>query len=234
MTRTELDLDSVVPSLRRGVALEALDGLEPGRSLLLRTRDEPEMLLRAVNNHLRGSLRWQVRRDPDGLFEAVVSRLGDVIPNGIIDLLLRHHQSLDVLLSRALRSMDAGDAGSAAQAMACFADQLRRHVEAENVLLAPRLATAQQGQEDDPVQVMLREHAEILEQLSLAQCALDEDADLATASTFLAMLSGVLAKHEHREESRLFPAWEAALAKVDAPQREALFAELRRRLDPAG
>lgn len=234
MTRTELDLDLVVPSLRRGIALEALDDLEPGRSLLLRTRDEPEMLLRAVNNHLRGSLRWEVRRDHEGVFEAVVSRLGDVVAHGVIDLLLRHHQSLDVLLARALRAMDGGDVESAAQTLESFAAQLRRHIEAENLLLAPRLAASHRNHEDDPVQVMLREHTEILEQLSLAQCALDEDADLATAGTFLAMLSGVLAKHEHREESRLFPAWEVALAKVDAAQREALFVELGKWLDPAG
>jgi hypothetical protein len=39
---------------------------------------------------------------------------------------------------------------------------------------------------------------------------------------FVAILSGTLAKHEHREEANLFPIWEGRLAQRPAAEREAL------------
>jgi hypothetical protein len=47
----------------------------------------------------------------------------------------------------------------------------------------------------------------------------------------VAILSGTLAKHEHREEQGLFPAWSARLAARPSGERDALLASVKARLD---
>ena len=44
----------------------------------------------------------------------------------------------------------------------------------------------------------------------------------AELEAFAALLSGTLAKHEHREESGVFPAWRARLEALAPAAREAL------------
>ena len=105
-----------------------------------------------------------------------------------------------------------------------FAAGLRRHVEAENRIVAPEL-----GPEPavEPLEVMLREHDQLLAQLEEVEKCFAEAPPGAVPEAwevepFVAILSGTLAKHEHREEANLFPTWGARLALRPAPEREAL------------
>lgn len=98
-------------------------------------------------------------------------------------------------------------------------------------LLAPRLSARTAADDAHPAGIMLREHDEILVQLRAVESALAETAPEAwEIEPFVAILSGTLAKHEHREESTLFPRWQAALDALAADAAGALFQDVRRAL----
>jgi hypothetical protein len=104
-------------------------------------------------------------------------------------------------------------------------------VAVENELLAPRLPPVLAPDGTDHVGIMLGEHDEILAQLGTVEAALAESAPEAwEVEPFLAILSGTLAKHEHREESNLFPRWQAALDALPPDDARALLAEVQRTL----
>ncbi len=72
----------------------------------------------------------------------------------------------------------------------------------------------------EPLDTMLREHEDLLAQLAVVEAALDDEPW--ELESYVAMLSGTLAKHEHREETGLFPVWDLRLAALDAASRAAL------------
>jgi hypothetical protein len=75
---------------------------------------------------------------------------------------------------------------------------------------------------------MLGEHDEILVQLREVESALAGGAAEAwEVEPFVAILSGTLAKHEHREESNLFPRWQTALDALRPEAARALAAEVQ-------
>jgi len=115
-----------------------------------------------------------------------------------------------------LRRVNDPDGAAVAPAFAEFAAVLRRHVSFENVELAPLCAAGEPQTPDAPTAIMLREHEEILRQLSVLEESIAAG-DRDEVGAFVAILSGTLAKHEHREEHGLFPRWRAAL-KVLAPK----------------
>jgi len=157
-----------------------------------------------------------------------VRRRADTAPSGVIDLLVRDHRRLDELLAIALRRVNANDLAGARPLVAAFADGIRRHLRAENELLAPRLPAADGA---EPVGIMLREHDEILAQLEQVEAVLGEGApEPWEVEPFVAILSGTLAKHEHREESNLFPRWQGALDALAPDAAGELFDAVRRTL----
>lgn len=75
---------------------------------------------------------------------------------------------------------------------------------------------------------MRREHAEIAVQLQLIEDSLRAvDAGPGETSTYCAILSGTLAKHEHREEQNLFPRWRVALARRGEEEASALLERVK-------
>ena len=130
---------------------------------------------------------------------------------------------LDEGLGKALRRLNAGEIPAARALIEELATGLRRHIRDENDVLAPALGPAEAF---EPLEIMLREHEELLGQLAVLEGALDGEAW--ELESYAAMLSGTLAKHEHREETGLFPRWRAALAALDEPARERLRQALQR------
>jgi len=209
-------------------ALAALRELRPGGALRLLTREDPALLLRSLNLQLRDALAWGSAERDDG-WEATVRLALDTQARDALDTLTRDHRRLDELLARALRRLNAGDPAGAKPMLETFAAGLRRHVEAENGILAPELGPRPAP---EPLEVMLHEHDELLLQLEEVESCFAE----APAGTvpeaweiepFVAILSGTLAKHEHREEGNLFPLWAARLALRSQPEREALHQRVR-------
>lgn len=204
-------------------ALAAIRELRPGRAVRLLTREDPALLLRSLNLQLRDALAWGSDLRADG-WEATVRLALDTPAKDAIDVLTRDHRRLDELLGRVLRRLNAGDAADARTMLEDFAAGLRRHIEAENHIVAPAL-----GPEPalEPLEVMLHEHDQLLAQLEEVEKCFAEAPPGAVPEAwevepFVAILSGTLAKHEHREEANLFPTWGARLALRPAPEREAL------------
>lgn len=199
------------------LALAAISALrEAGGELVLLTRDEPGLLMASLDLQLRNALSWETRA-AGGHWETVVRRAQDIAPRDLVDLLVREHRVLDECLGRALRRLNAGDLPAAKVLIVELGAGLRRHIRNENDVLAPTLGP---GEAFAPLQVMLAEHDELLAQLAAVEETLDGEAW--ELESYAAMLSGTLAKHEHREETGLFPRWRAALAALDAPARERL------------
>jgi hemerythrin-like domain-containing protein len=200
--------------------------LVPGESVVLLTRGEPGLLMESLNLQLHGVLAWETGRVA-GAWRTAVRRRDETAPRDAIDLLARDHRRLDELLAHALRRVNAGDLAGAGPLVAEFARGIRRHIQVESDRLAPRLPAVVSPDGTDHVAIMLREHDEILGQLAELETA------LATGSPegwevepFMAILSGTLAKHEHREEASLFPRWQAAVDALGAERSAALLAEV--------
>jgi len=223
-----LDLRREPDSRLALAAVAALRELQPGRTLRLLTRDDPTLLLQSLNLQFRDALAWDAG-SRDGHWEASVRLALDEPARDVLDALRRDHHRLDEMLAKALRRLNANDVAGARPLLESFGAGLRRHVHAENVVLAPALGPEPAVQ---PLELMLREHDELLEQLDAVEGCF---AELGGASVpeawelepFVAILSGTLAKHEHREEGNLFPLWAARLARRTQGEREALHESVR-------
>lgn len=230
MTPGIVDLHAEPAGRVQTAAYYAVRDLGPGESVILLTADPPELLMASLNLQLRDAVAWQIERDPRG-WQTTVRRRADTAPSGVIDLLVRDHRRLDELLAVALRRVNANDLAGARPLLAEFAAGIARHLRAENDLLAPRLPAAVAADGADHVGIMLREHDELLAQLEQVEAVLGEAApEPWELEPFIAILSGTLAKHEHREESNLFPRWQGALDALAPDAAGELFEAVRRAL----
>lgn len=216
------DLREEPESLVTLAALSAVRELKRGEARRLLTREDPALLMASLNLQLRDALAWESAAHA-GHWETTVRLALDTAPRDVIETLVRDHRRLDELLGRALRRLNAGDVAAARPMLAELAAGLRRHAAVENELITPALAPA-------PVEDMLREHDELLEQLAAVEEALGESSEAWEVEPLVALLSGTLAKHEHREEENLFPLWRAALAARAEGEQRALHAQVMRAL----
>jgi len=230
MTSGIVDLRAEPAGRVQTAAYYAVRDLGPGESVILLTTAAPELLMASLNLQLRDAVAWQVERDTVG-WRTTVRRRADTAPSGVIDLLVRDHRRLDELLAVALRRVNANDLAGARPLLAEFAAGIARHLRAENDVLAPLLPAVVAADGADHVGIMLREHDEILAHLEQVEAALGEDApEPWEVEPFVAILSGTLAKHEHREESNLFPRWQGALNAPAPDVAGELFDAVRRAL----
>jgi uncharacterized protein (DUF2249 family)/iron-sulfur cluster repair protein YtfE (RIC family) len=228
MPAETLDLRREADSRLALAAVTAIRELRPGAALRLLTREDPTLLLQSLNLQFRDALAWDVGARGEH-WEADVRLALDAAPRDVLDALRRDHHRLDELLAKALRRLNAGDVRGARPLLAVFGAGLRRHAHAENEILAPALGPEPAVQ---PLEIMLREHQELLVQLDAVEHSFaDVPADTAPEAweiePFVAILSGTLAKHEHREESHLFPLWAARLARHTQQERDALHEAVR-------
>ena len=222
-----VDLRAEPESRVQLAALAAVRELGPGGTCVLLTREDPALLMASLNLQLRAALAWETAPGADH-WRTTVRPVADTLPRDLIDTLTRDHRRLDELLARALRLLNAGDTVRAKSLLDGFAAGLRRHVGAENDIISPALGPEARF---EPLEIMLREHLELTEQLqAVEQCFAEVPAGQAPQAweiePFVAILSGTLAKHEYREEGGLFPAWAAALGGRPAAEREALHARV--------
>jgi hypothetical protein len=230
MTERIIDLRGEPSGRVQTAAFYAVRDLGPDEAVSLLTAADPALMMASLNLQLRDALAWEVEREALA-WRTVVRRRADTAPSGVVDVLVRDHRRLDELLAVALRRVNAQDLAGARPLVAEFAAGIARHVAVENELLAPRLPPVLAPDGSDHVGIMLGEHDEILAQLGTVEAALAESAPEAwEVEPFLAILSGTLAKHEHREESNLFPRWQAALDALPPDGARALLAEVQRTL----
>jgi hypothetical protein len=229
----EVDLTREPASRVQTAAFYEVRDLAPGESVLLVTADDPGLMMESLDLQLRGILAWDTERSASGWRTRVALR-EDTPPRDIVDLLTRDHHRVDELLGRALRRVNANDVAGARSLIEAFGVGIRRHVRVENELLAPVLPHPVGADGAGHVDIMLREHDEILAQFAEVESCFAGDAlpEPWEVEPFIAILSGTLAKHEYREESNLFPHWDAALRAL--PDRAELFAKARAIIETGG
>ncbi|MBX3666643.1 MAG: DUF2249 domain-containing protein [Burkholderiales bacterium] len=220
------DLRDERPAHLVGAALERVRAVRPGQALTLILAAEPSLLMASLNLQLRENLAWDIV-EADGAWRVTVRHRGDVAPADVLALLVADHKRIDGLLARALGLLNRGVAAAAAPPLREFAAALRRHVAFEDGELAGSLGAARAAA-DEPPAIMMREHREIAQQLSLVEEALAAAVpDASELAIYCAILSGTLAKHEYREEYNLFPVWRAVLMKREHHERVALLERAR-------
>jgi hypothetical protein len=214
-----------------GLLLAYLRELLPGQSLQIVSRENPEWALRSADLYLQHRLDWRCQRAVDGSWTTTVRCLiGDDAATDLVGLLLRDHRRLDAFLARALGAFNAADFPAARASFSGVAHALKAHLAFEDDVLAPQILV-HSALSAQATEAMHAEHTEILMHLSAVEHALAEQGgDLGEAAILCGMLSGVMAKHEHREETSLFPLWQAALARLTEDARTRLLGEARERL----
>jgi len=222
-----VDLTGEPASRLQSAAFYTLKGLAPGQSVVLATAQEPTLMMQSLDSQLGHKLAWAITEAGAG-WRVMVRHRADAPARDVFDPLLADHRRMDGLLAQALRALNDADVAAAAPLIVRFSALITRHVNVENEMLVPFFGIA--GGSAEAVATMLREHDEILAQLvAIEDCLLEATGDAGELSAFCAILSGTLAKHEHREEGNLFPLWRAAWARKSAAERE----ELTRRVEAA-
>lgn len=222
-----VDLRAEPPSRVLTAAFYGVKEMQRGETVVLLAPEEPTLIMQSLDLQMRNNLNWSVSQPEPGTWRVEVRHRLDVAPADIIDLLTRHHKSLDETFAQALRHVNAGNVGKAAPLLAEFASALRRHIEVENNLLAARLKLPKDPHGSDHLSVMLREHEEILAQVALIESCFKEGMpDAGEVQAFFAILSGTLAKHEYREENHLFPLWNAMLHQLSRDEAGELLAKV--------
>lgn len=228
---TTINLRGEAASRVQGTAYAALRELGRGDTVTLLTAAEPSLLMQSLDLHLRHRLAWTITPDSGG-FRVDVRHRDDAAARDVVELMGSAHRALDALFVQGFNRVNAGDTAGAKPLLVRFAAALRRHIHAEDAVLVPFFGVPEQRAGEDAVSVMQREHGEILQQLELIEDALAaEPPSAAEAGAFCAILSGTLAKHEHREEEHVFPLWQALLARRPEVERRDLLERVRTALE---
>lgn len=219
----DLDLTALAGSRLAAALYEGLKDLTHGQEALVYCADNPELALKSVNLQLRDGLRWQLEPQ-GGRWIARVRRTEDVPPRDVLDALLRDHRRLDALFAQAIHLTDEGQLDAAEASLAAFIAGIDKHFRVENDLLAVAIAAPPHSSGTNPAAEMVQEHGEIRDQAHLIAASFAEpDRDADGIAALLAILAGYLAKHEQREEERVFPLWQGALTHAPERARHDLF-----------
>jgi uncharacterized protein (DUF2249 family) len=224
--RQVIDLHTLPPGMRAHTyAYYALRELRPGEEALMLCPEDPQLLLSQLQLDLRHRLATQIVADEAG-WQVLVRHREDTEADSLFDILSRDHERLDRLFVRTMEAVAAGRIAEAKSVVGDFLDGLRRHIDVENDVLAPRFALPRDPAGSDPTSIMLREHDDILRQaVIIEELFAGPDPDATEIDTWCGILAATLSKHEGREEMRLFPQWDAHLVKQ--PEAPRVLAEVR-------
>ena len=214
-TNTTIDLTAESSSQLQTAAFYQVKDLARGHSLTLLTAQDPALTMHSLNLQLRNNLRWKISREQDR-WCVLVQRAEDVEASDVLDLLKRDHKRLDELFSHVIHATDLSDMTAATRYVGEFSKGMRLHLEVEKNLLAQAITAPRDPHGNDPTSAMLQEHEDILIQtLTIISCFEEKlTPNPGDVAPLLAILAGYLSKHEAREETLLFPLWQAALKKA--------------------
>lgn len=127
------------------------------------------------------------------------------------DSLVHDHRRSHELFEHVLKRVEAGQVTEARQRMDEFALLLSRHIYAENEVLVPAFEAQPGTEEAEFINVMLQEHDRLLAQtLRVQHLLMDDPLDLPELQAHLELLSATMVMHQEREETGIYPAWDAA------------------------
>jgi uncharacterized protein (DUF2249 family) len=199
-------------------AFDQLKELTPGEERTLLSPDDPQSVLLQVSQLMQQELTWSSREQGDGSYCARVRRR-TAEETGIGELLVADHMKLDALLSQSLALARDGRPQSAAPLLREGFASLRRHIRAEGEVLLKIFGPVRDSQ-GSVTALIAREHEDIQRQAAeLERLLAEPQPDPIEAASRLIRFTALLTRHEHEEETRLFPIWEE---------------QRRRHADPAG
>lgn len=196
------------PSTSRAEVHQRLRDLPPRGSVELVLDENPSILLESLRVLLRGRLVAEVLNEGPPEWRVRVFRREEREALSLAELLGADHERLDRELALAIAAANRGDREELGERFAEFATGVRRHIHVEDEILVPALQ-ARGAAMKEVIATMQREHQEILGQVGLIESTLREGGSCDEIAIYLGLLTGTLAKHEGREEERVFPAWDA-------------------------
>lgn len=190
---------------------------------------EPTLLMESVSHQLRHEIHWEIVEAGPPLWRVRVQHRDDVPATSLVDVLERDHLRLDRLFGEALHAVNEGKIERAAHRLRAFGIGVRRHMHVENVVLAPAFVAPRDPLGTDPTSLMLSEHDDLLAQLELLESYFDDGVPSADeVAPLFAILSGLLAKHEAREELNVFPNWGIAIRHAPPGTEQRVVARVQR------
>jgi len=217
MTSTAETIDLRGEARPRMAAFATLKEKGTDQPLELVFADEPSLLMQAVALMMRHRIHWEITDATAGAYRVRVVDRDTVAPETITELLSRDHERLDRLFAIALQHANRGEVEAVQALVEEFYVSQCRHLYAENDVLTPRFGLPRADDRNDATSAMLDEHDNILGELDQIRELLALG-DTGMVAAMMAILSGTLAKHEGREESNLFPQWDAALRRHPDPE----------------
>lgn len=200
-------------------AYYALKDLQPGQRRVLLAAEDPDLLLRQVQHQMQGRLVWEVAEMGPGLWRVEIGYRTGSHAVTLSELLHADHARLDHLFLAAKQQIATGHQAAAKPLLARLVDGFRQHIDIENRVLVPALPRVHSASGEDAVALMLREHEDILRQLGIIEELADAiPHDPGEIDIWLGLLAAALAKHEHREETLVFPIWDRQLRTVSGGQ----------------
>ncbi len=207
---TVLDLRPIFPGERHGRVFAALDELEGGTSMLLRSDHDPQPLLDQMRILRRHQFYWMPQRVEPEIWEVEICKREGAQMESVTEFLETDHRRIDALLDNALAAWQAGSSELAIPLLEAFAYRLRRHIRMEEEILFPMVEEAG-APVPGPTHVMRMEHREMqgpLGDLGDASAALPDIVD---------ELKERLAVHNHKEEGILYPLCDRLLGQGVQP-----------------
>ena len=211
------DLQSIPNGERVPRFLAAFDGLAPGETLTIRSRDSAADVLASLQGERGGTFEWSVLRvgPPSWTIEVVRRALGAATGREVNEALSWDHDRLDALESDAFRKRSEGDLEGARETYALFAAGLRRHIGFEEEILFPAFEESS-GMPSDagPTAVMRAEHREIESLIAEIESGIGDAAS--PVDSLRRQLQAVLGEHNLKEEGILYPTTDQLLGPDQA------------------
>lgn len=207
---TVLDLRPIFPGQRHGLVFAALDELEDGTSMLLRSDHDPQLLFDQMTILRRHQFYWMPQRAEPEIWEVEICKREGARMESVTEFLETDHRRIDALLDNALAAWQEGFSELAIPLLEAFAYRLRRHIRMEEEILFPQVEEAG-APVPGPTHVMRMEHRDMqgpLEDLGNASAALPDIVD---------ELQERLAVHNHKEEGILYPLCDRLLGQGVQP-----------------
>ena len=211
-----LDVRALAAQDRHGALLSAFDGLAAGQSLVLVAGENPVRMLDVLQRTRKGLFEWSPLAGDPPSFRVEIARRGAQpgAPRRLTEALIWDHAHLDGLERRAHAALLAGDRDTAHSLYAAFRSGLNRHIRFEEEVLFPVFDMRAGLPHGGPTAFLRAEHREIRMLLeSLLQAA--EDGAAAAAEPRQA-LRALLADHDRKEESILYPGTDLLLSAAES------------------
>lgn len=224
-----VDLRGYPSRVAHDVTYERLATLPQGHSLEILLGELPYPFFETLNRQLRGRICWK-EAPTERPWRVFVWHRDDGPGLTLGALLGRDHDRLDALFAIVLTLIEGGRWTEATVAFSSYASDLRRHINAENVLTLRLRIPLAMGR--DPLMELKEDHERIIAELDLIERVTANEVMDSTIAPLFALFSGLLAKHEGREEQVLFPAWDLNLRHLDERSRTDLLGNIEEILVP--